>query len=159
MSLHRYPPRTLMGDYARSGLGMALPFPPLMMFNPATLMTVVLSLVGALCAFFLLRTIERHRMIVSVDEDRISVTGVMSASLPWEDIKKLELSYYSVKRDRGGGWMQLTVRNEAATVKVDSRLEGFLDVVKRAARAAREHDVKVNPVTRANLAALRVFGD
>ena len=139
MSLHRYPPRTLMGDYARSGVGLAL--------------------TGTLCAFFLLRTIERHRTIVSVDEDMISVSGIMAASMRWDEVEKLELSYYSVKRDRSGGWMQLTLRKPGVTVKVDSRLDGFLDIVKRAARAGREHEVRVNPVTRANLAALRVTGD
>jgi len=159
MSLHRYPPRTLMGDYARSGLGLALTFPPLMMFSPTMLITITLALTGALCGFFLLRTIERHRTIVSVDEDMISVSGIMAVSMRWEEVEKLELSYYSVKRDRSGGWMQLTLRKPGVTVKVDSRLEGFLDIVKRAARAGRERDVRVNPVTRANLAALRITGD
>ena len=159
MSLHRYPPRTLLGDYARSSLGVLLSFAPLMVFSPNGLITVTLLLVGGLCAFFLLRTAERHRTIVSVDDDRIMVTGLMAKNMAWDEVKKLELSYYSVKRDRSGGWMQLTLKSESASVKVDSRLEGFLDIVKRAARVAREQNVKVNHVTRANLAALRITGD
>ena len=159
MSLHRYPPRTLMGDYVRSCLGLALTFPPLMMFSPSTLIAVTLGLVGSLCGFFLLRTAERHRTIVSVDDDLIAVSGVFASVIRWDEVEKLELSYYSVKRDRSGGWMQLTLRRPGATVKVDSRLQGFLDIVKRAARAAREHEVRVNAVTRANLAALRITGE
>ncbi len=159
MSLHRYPPRTLMGDYARSSVGLMLTFPPLTMFSPTTLITIALVLVGCLCGFFLLRTIERHRTIVYVDDDHIAVRGLMTASVAWETVEKLELSYYSVKRDRSGGWMQLTLRNATTTVKVDSRLEGFVEIVRRAARVAREQNVRVNPVTRANLAALRITGD
>jgi hypothetical protein len=126
MSLHRYPPRSLIGDYTRSGLGLALTFPPLMLFSPTSLISAVLVLTGGLCAFFLLRTIERHRTIVSVDDEMIAVSGLTASTLRWDELEKLELSYYSVRRDRSGGWMQLTLRK---------------------------------PVTRANLAALRVTGD
>lgn len=159
MSLHRYPPRTLIGDYVRSVVGLTLTLPPLIIFNPTALITVGLLLTGGLCGFFLLRTIDRHRTIVSVDEDIIAVSGLMPATMRWEEVEKLELHYYSVKRDRSGGWMQLTLKKPGVTVKIDSRLEGFLDIVRRAARVGRERDLRVNPVTRANLAALRITGD
>ena len=52
-------------------------------------------------------------------------------------LDRLKLSYFSTKRDRSDGWMQLSVGSTGGRmVKVNSSLDGFHDIVERAARAA-----------------------
>jgi hypothetical protein len=53
--------------------------------------------------------------------------------------------------------MQLTVGSAGArTVKVDSALEGFYDIVERAARAAESGGVELSAATRANLRSMGI---
>ena len=48
----------------------------------------------------------------------------------------MKLAYYSTRRDRRDGWMQLDLRSGWSSVRLDSRIEGFAELVERAARAA-----------------------
>src|SRR5262249_11190964 len=69
-------------------------------------------------------------------------------------LDRLELSYFSTKRDRSGGWMQLTVGSAGGrAVKIDSSLDGFHDVVERAAEAANVTHLPLSRATRADLRA------
>ena len=69
----------------------------------------------------------------------------------------LKLSYFSTKRDRSDGWMQLAVRSAGGrAVKVDSSLEGFYDIVERAARAAETTGLQLSLATRANLRSMGI---
>ena len=159
MSLHRYPPESLMGDYARAGAGLLLTLVPLLVIGASTGFALMLGLVALLCLFFLLRTVERHRTVVSVDEDGVAASGWRAATVAWDALDRMTLNYYSLKRDRSAGWMQLTVKADYATVTVDSRLEGFINIVRHAARAARRRQIPLTGITRANLQALNVHGD
>ena len=73
------------------------------------------------------------------DPTRSVPTARPAPSIEWDRLDRLKLSYFSTKRDRSDGWMQLTVGSAGGrTVKIDSSLDGFHDVVERAARAAAE---------------------
>ncbi len=53
--------------------------------------------------------------------------------------------------------MQIAVRSYGArTVKVDSSLDGFYDIVERAALAAEARDLELTRATRANLRAMGI---
>jgi hypothetical protein len=149
----------LAGDYARAALGMALTLPPLLVLEPTMAIGILFAILAALCAFFLLRTAERHRSLISLEDERIALSGLRPAAIDWRDLKEMKLAYYSVARDRKDGWMQLSLSDGRVTIKIDSRLDGFLSVVRRAARAAGEAELPLGAVTRANLAALRVGFD
>ena len=53
-------------------------------------------------------------------------------------------------------WMQLTLASQGDTLKIDSRLDGFVEIVERAAEAARDNDVPLSRITQANLRALEI---
>ena len=70
----------------------------------------------------------------------------------------MKLSYFSTKRDRSGGWMQLVVGSAGGrAVKVDSSLDGFYDIVERAARAAESRGLELSRTTRSNLRSMGIF--
>ncbi len=71
----------------------------------------------------------------------------------------MTLAYYAVKREKTDGWMELTLRDATAVVKLDSRLEGFFAIVKKAAQVARERRIPLNKITLENLKALKITGE
>jgi hypothetical protein len=158
MSVHRYPPQTLVGDYGRAGLGLLLTMPPLF-YGPGTAITIALLMVAAICLYFLARTVERNRTVISVDDDGITLTGFRSSSVKWADLARMTLAYYAVKREKSDGWMELTLRDAQTAVKLDSRLEGFFAIVNKAAQVARERRIPLNKITLDNLKALKITGE
>jgi hypothetical protein len=159
MSMHRYPPQSLMGDYMRAGAGLILTVAMLMFLDPGTAGVITLLIVGGVCLFFVLRTVDRNRLVVSLDDDAISLTGFRTAKLAWADLARMTLAYYTVKRDKSDGWMELTLKDAKATIKVDSRLHGFGAIVVKAARVARERRIPLNQITLSNLKALNITGE
>jgi hypothetical protein len=68
----------------------------------------------------------------------------------------MTLAYYSTRRDRREGWMQLELRSGWTKVRLDSRIEGFAELVDKSARAATSRGLTFNAATLANLAALGI---
>jgi hypothetical protein len=159
MSVHRYPPQTLMGDYMRAGLGLLLTLPPLFWLGPGLAIGLALFIVAGVCLFFVARTVERTRAVVTVDDDGVVMASFTRAAVRWDAMARMTLAYYAVKRDKQGGWMELTLRDDKTTIKLDSRLEGFLAIVVRAARVARERQIPLNQITLSNLQALKITGE
>ncbi|MBI3516702.1 MAG: hypothetical protein HY060_21945, partial [Proteobacteria bacterium] len=95
----------------------------------------------------------------SVDDEAITLTSFRSARVAWTDLARMTLAYYAVKRDKTEGWMELTLKDAKSTIKLDSRLEGFLVIVIRAARVAREQRLPLNQITLSNLKALNITGE
>jgi hypothetical protein len=159
MSLHRYPLPTLMGDYVRAGLGLLAAVAMLMFLDLGALGVVTMLIIGSVPLFFVLRTIDRNRAVVSLEDDAITVTGFRAAKLAWSDLARVTLAYYTLKRDKTDGWMELTLKDANVTIKVDSRLYGFGAIVVKAARVARERRIPLNQITLSNLKALNITGE
>ncbi len=68
----------------------------------------------------------------------------------------MKLTYYAVRRSKKDSWMQLTLAAQGDMLKIDSRLDGFVEIVERAAEAARDNDVPLSRITQANLRALEI---
>ena len=153
MSEHRYPRRAIVADYARAATGAVLTGTPL---AAASTGPVVGTLLGALLALFLgygVRTGLRHASRVRLDEDAISLSGAVRKNLAWRDLARLEMRYYATTKDRKGGWMQLTLKADGRTIRIDSTIEGFEAILARAVRAARDNAIEIGPTTADNLKA------
>jgi hypothetical protein len=139
----RYPRQTLMADYVRAAIGVVLCAAPLLLLDVNRWLAAILAGGFALFALFFVRTALRHR--------------TRSILVEWSRIDRMKLSYVSTKRDRSDGWMQLSVGSTGGRlIKVDSSLEGFHDIVDRAARAAGSAGLLLSPATRANLKAMDI---
>jgi hypothetical protein len=153
---HRYPARELTGDYARAGAGLVATMGPLL-FVPAS--PVMIWLLGGLAALFLAfgaRTALRQITVVRLDDAGITAIGPMGATIAWDDLGRLALAYYSTRRDRSRGWMQLSVKGRGRGVRVDSTIDGFRDIAAAAAREAERKGLSLTPATIGNLAALGI---
>jgi hypothetical protein len=153
---YRYPVRELAGDYLRAGAGLAATMGPLL-FVPAS--PVMMWLLGGLAALFLAfgaRTALRQMTVVRVDDAGITAIGPVGATIAWNDLGRLALAYYSTRRDRTRGWMQLSLKGAGRGVRVDSTIDGFRDIALAAARAAERKGLALSPATTGNLAALGI---
>jgi hypothetical protein len=152
----RYGGNALVGDFGRSGAGLALTAPPLLFIDVHPVVGAVLGAMALLFAVFLVRTIERRATAVRVDDDGVSVTGFRTRRIRWADVTGLDLAYYSTRRDRTNGWMQLTLRGPGGRLKVESTLDGFDGLVERAAAAAQARGLVLSETAMENLGALGV---
>lgn len=153
----RYPRRTIMADYARAATGVVLCATPLLLIEVNRWLAAILLAGFALFALFLLRTALRHRTRYILAADTFCADGPAGALVEWRRIDRFKLSYFSTKRDRAEGWMQLAVGSTGGRlVKVDSSLDGFHDIVERAARASEAAGLRLSEATRANLRAMGI---
>jgi hypothetical protein len=153
----RYPRQTLWADYIRAGAGVVLCGAPLLLLEVNRWLALVLCGGFALFALFFVRTALRHRTRYVLGPDTLCADGPAGTMVEWNRIDRLKLSYFSTKRDRSDGWMQLIVGSAGGrSVKVDSSLDGFHDIVERAARAAEASGLALSEATRANLRAMGI---
>lgn len=153
-TLHRYAPESLVGDYLRSVAGMAICFSPLFFMQAGTVMVYVLGGLGTLFTVFGVRTAVRHATTIELSAEGVRTSGVLRRVLPWRDLSTMKLAYFSTRRDKKKGWMELKLKGAGTTVVLESNIEGFDEVVEAALNAARERDLRLSDVTRANLDAM-----
>jgi len=151
----RYPLSRLAGDYARSAAGLALTGLPAASLPAFSTGSIVL---GSLAALFL--GLGAHA--ATRQATRVVVTGEyiesrpFAARLAWSELTQVKLAYYSTRRDRRDGWMQLVLKSDRRTLRVDSRLEGFDEVAREAARAACARGLELTPTSASNFQALGI---
>jgi len=158
-----YPFSTLRADYIRATVGLALTLGPAAAIPLGSPADYVLLPAAALFAAFAWRTGCRHRCRVHLSNARISIFCPRQVSLDWQRIRTVKLSYFSTRPDRSGGWMQLTLQGEgddpqrqgrSRTIRLDSGLDGFTEVARRAAAAVDANALPVSATTHANFQAL-----
>jgi len=155
-STFRYPFSTLAADYARAAAGLALTALPLSVLDVHPVVGWTLAAMAALFLAFLLRTAERQMTAVSFDGEGVSVAGWRRRSVAWRELSDLRLAFYSTRRDKAKGWMQLTVKGGGRALTVESTLDGFDELAEQAAGAAFRNGVAMSDATLGNLAALGI---
>lgn len=154
MSAHVYPMRALIPDYLRAGGGLAVTGGPLLLAEPAPLMGYVLAALALLFAVFGARTALRHLTRFELSDDGLAARGPMKVTVHWHDLDEVELRYFSTRRDRGQGWMQLRLRGAGDAIRLDSAISEFARIAARAGSEAEARGARLSETTRANLASL-----
>jgi hypothetical protein len=153
-SAHVYPTHSLMSDYARGGAGLA--FLALALVPMHWSLHLFFGAIAALLLAFGARTFLRARSRVLVDEAGIAIEGPWGKHLAWTALDGLKLRYFSTRRDRKRGWMELTLIGAGARLTIESQIGGFETIVRRASAAADAQGVAVDASTAGNLASLDV---
>lgn len=153
---HMYPTSSVLSDYLRAGVGVAITGGPALLMDqlPALSMAILGGLAG-LFAGFAIQTAWRQHSTVETSNEAIAFSP-KGTRLRWDALTEIRLAYYSTRRDAERGWMQLTLREGSRRIRVDSRLEGFTDVARRAAGAAWRNGLAIAPSTVSNLSALGI---
>jgi hypothetical protein len=151
---HVYPASAMVGDYLRAAAGMV---PAGVLFATVPVGNVPAAVLGsfaALFAVFGLRTVVRHATSLEMSDTGLRAKGAWRCTIPWAELDRMKLAYYSTSRDRRSGWMQLELGAGGARVRLDSRIDGFDRLVSRAAEIAASRGIALNEATLANLEAL-----
>ncbi len=165
MSLHRYPINALLADYLRSALGVFLPIALMLFTELLPLVFYVMAVLALLFAIYGLRAIWRQGTVWTVDGDGVRqegpLRGLLDREIRWSEMRDIRLRYYSTRRDRSDGWMQLILRGTGnrAVIRMDSQLTGFADVIRQAHDAARYHGLAIDPTTATNLSSFGLGAD
>lgn len=157
MTAHRYAMSELGSDYARGGAGLALTALPLAFLPMHWIVAVLFAIATLIFLAFLLRTWLRHRSVVETSDDGIVAHGPLGARIAWRDLSAFRLRYFSVRRDRQRGWMQLQLRGGSGRgLKIESTISGFEEIVTLAHDAALANRLAVDDTSQANLMSLGV---
>ena len=101
---------------------------------------------------------------VAVTSEEICSAGFATRIMPWNKLEGLTLRYYGTRRQRardsdGGGFMQLTLRGGGAIVRLESSIDGFEQIARRAVKAARDNGVSLDPASAGNLLDMGIDAD
>jgi hypothetical protein len=155
MNVYGYPFDAVRADYVRAGLGLGLCGLPLATTDLPLAITVILAAAAGLFALYGLRTAAQQSMSLTVTEDAIESSGWRRVRLDWDGLSGVSLAYYSTRREGGKGWMQLRLAGTSGTLRLESTLDGFDAVARKAIRVAAAKGLELDRTTVANL---RLFG-
>ena len=150
-----------MPDGLRAIVGIVLTGTPLALLPVSAWFGASLAAGVVLFGIFGVLTALRVRTRVRVDDDGIEAAPG-SGRVRWSHLRGVKLRYFAVRRERerererGGrrGWMQLVLAGDGRKLRIDSRLDGFDEVLRRVAGAAS--GLALDPVTRSNFEAAGV---
>lgn len=156
MSRHRYRGRALAADYVRAVTGAGATGGIAAFANALPIWTYVFGGLALLFLVYGVRTAVRQFTTLECTETELSARGPRPVAIAWKDVRDVRLRYYSTRRDRSAGWLQLTVAGPQGAIRLDSSLEGFEQVAARALRAASARGLQLRPDTVANARALEL---
>jgi hypothetical protein len=151
-----YPASAMLGDYLRAAAGLGPTALILATVSVGDVAGFVLGGFAAIFGAFAIRTALRHGTRLEVSEVGVRAIGLRRAEIDWAALDRMKLAFYSTRRDRKSGWMQLQLGAGRARLSLDSRLEGFDRLVRHAALAAAARDLALSDATAANLEALHI---
>jgi hypothetical protein len=151
---HRYSTAAMVGDYLRAAAGL-VPAAAIFASTPfSEAGAMVLGAFAAIFAIFGLRTMLRHGTSLEMTDTELRAIGIRRRTIAWSELDRMKLAYYSTRRDRKSGWMQLDLAARGTRLGLDSRIAGFDRLVRRAAEAAATRNLELNETTIANLHSL-----
>ena len=153
-SEHFYPADTLRGDYLRAAAGAVFCGFPFFVTPVHTIAAVILGGLTLLFTTYGVRTWLRRMETIVIDDNGLTAGVLYRRSLAWRDLGQIKLRYFSTRRDRSGGWMQLVLSGRGVRVGIDSELEGFMEVCRRARDEARANGLDLNETTVRNFLAI-----
>lgn len=155
-SQHFYPPEALRGDYLRAFAGAAFcGFP----FLLTPMHAIAVAILGSLTLLFTVhggRTLLRRLETVVIDDTGLTAGVLYRRHVAWRDLDHVKLRYFSTRRDRSAGWMQLGLRGKGVRVGIDSEIDGFVDICRSVRDAARANGLDLGETTIRNFMAIGI---
>ena len=151
-----YPSHAIRVEFTYTIVGLLFSLVPITLTPALPEICGILSFLALLFFLFGLRTIIRQYTSIEISENKISVSGLLGFSITWSEIQELKLSYFSTRREKSDGWMQLKLGAHNHTLRVDSSLSGFSKLVSEAVKNTLGNGLKFSPKTIQNLKVLGV---
>ena len=147
MPIFRYPRSSLIGDFLRSGGGLAAGLAGLVLAPSSSIVVVISLFFIVLFGWFLWRTIRRSRTEIALISDGIACRDITEKRFSWNDLAAFKLRFYGTRREhrnKQGGFMVLTLAGPGCKIALESSIEGFSEIVERAAAAAQAKNLEID---------------
>ena len=153
LQAYHYPRSLLLFDGLRACFGMLVSLGPLIFLDINQILAVILSMMAGLFLWFGYRVLVQYRIAIVPTDDGFLYQGWQQHNWRWQDLKGLKLAYYAPMRRRGAGWYQLILKGKDKSIRLESTLIGFDDVLRSAATAAHHKELALDVATSENLHA------
>lgn len=159
MTVYRFDRSALRRDFIRAGIGLVLAGGVALLAETGSVGQYVFGPIAMVFLAFLIHTGIRSGTYYDLTIDGIQRSNALgpikrTSKLAWRDLRRVSLRYFTTRRDRSNGWLQLKLVGPGKRFNLDSTLEGFDAVIKATATAIREHEISVKPTTAGNFAVL-----
>ena len=155
MSIHRYRTASLLLDGLRCAAGLAATIGPLAILDVVWPLALILFALGLVFAAFAVRLMLQGQTSIEVTEQGIASRGLVVREMAWSDLRSLKLAHYAPRKRPSEGWYQLTIRGPSGALRIDSTIDDFREVVRRAAMAADAAGLALDPATSENMRGIR----
>ena len=152
----RYPVSSLRGDYIRAALGMAFTGMMLIGASKVPVMFVIIGSIFLLFAGFGVQTLMRHITSIQLKEEGLVVFGFRNRKIKWSQVNGTKLRFFTVKKARDAGWMELILLTSSGKIKIDSSIDGFNKIAEAVAQAVERMDVKIDETSVENFNSLGI---
>lgn len=157
----RYPMKVIYADYLRALAGIVILATPFFFAAGSPIFATILGLFLLLFISFGVRTYVRQKTIVRVGPDAVEIDGPFGRRLAWDDITRVDLRYYSTRRERSGkgsgdGWMQIKICDSKGCIKIDSSLDQFNDLAAKVAAVAFQNNAEMSDATVENFTTMDI---
>lgn len=155
----RYQRDAIRADYIRAAIGLAFAILPLLLIPGIHwIFALILAALGLLFLVFGVRTWLRGRTRILAGPEGLTLVDHRQRHLPWQALEEVRLAYFSTRRDRSQGWMQLTLIGNGTKISLDSPLDHFHEIAEEAARHVRARQLPVSTATVLNYESLGIHG-
>lgn len=164
MSSYRYDPADLRRQWIRVGLAFALTLVFLAAGSQSTIVVIACISFSLVILAYAGDLVIKHYTDIATDEAGITLTTVIAwlskrplrtCRIAWQDLRELKLGFFPTRRDRETGWFQLTLRDPGKTIKIQSQLLRFDELLESVLQGAHASDALMSETTEHNLGYFR----
>ncbi len=157
---HRYTLAALAPDLIRGGIGVITAVLLLIFTNASSVLFYIGAGMALLFGAFVVTTVRRSVTKVTADQTGIRAEwpcfgSVRATHIGWGEVQDVAVRYFSTRRDRSNGWMQLTVKGPRARLRIDSTISAFDVLAVTIADVVRARGLDLDPATAANPETIR----
>jgi hypothetical protein len=152
--VYHWPRAAIIADYWRSGPAFAACLIATLFMPPISIAFVLFAAIAVVFGLYLCQTVLRARTALRLKPEGLAISGYFGDRLiRWDALDQFALRYYTLRRDKEAGWMDLKLGDGVAKITLDDRVDGFRSILERAWEAARSRDIGISSSTYANLTA------
>ncbi len=147
-----YPEKGLVKEGVKGLIGAAVCFAIVVFVQPTPWIGWPAGIVGLLFAAYFLQQVSRHYLNLRLEQSGLihELLGFRK-TIRWPELARLRLHFYPQSKGAGQGMLVLTLWGGKHRIKLDSTLDHFPALLGRAAEAAREQGLELDPTTAENL--------
>ena len=152
--VYRWPRNAVRGDLIRTGLGFLACAAVLLLVPTVSIMFAAFVIPTIVFASYVIQTLLRATTTLTIQPEGLGITNYLGQRLVrWDTLDEFQLRYYTLRRDKEAGWLDLKLGSPGSSITLDDRVEGFRPILERAWEAASARDIGISSSTYANLTA------